>query len=109
MLVQSDGTCYAVLGDLLELGDEEVDQHIALGVYAHANGVDRLLACGDLCKHTVDAFGTGAEWFESKERIVDTLCRDLTAESTVLVKGSRSMKMEEVVAGVTEQRAEACC
>ena len=98
-----DGDRLVVLGDLLELGQDEIDQHRAVGVYAHANGVDRLLATGELCKHTVDAFGTGAEWFENKQHIVDALCKEIAADSTVLVKGSRSMKMEVVVAGVSDK------
>ena len=113
VLGEFEGERYLVLGDLLELGDQEIDQHRAVGVYAHANRVDRLLATGELCKHTVDAFGEGARWFEEKQSIIDSLCKELPADSAVLVKGSRSMKMEVVVAGVSDQLAAtpagACC
>jgi len=113
VLGEFEGERYMVLGDLLELGEEEVDQHRAVGVYAHANRVDRLFATGELCRHTVDAFGEGARWFAEKQHIVDSLCKELPADSAVLVKGSRSMKMEVVVAGVSDQLAAsaagACC
>jgi len=110
-----DGDRYLVLGDLLELGAEEVEQHKAIGVYAHANRVDRLLAFGELSKHTVDAFGDGAQWFDDKQSIVDTLQHELNlgsselnssvSGSAVLVKGSRSMHMEEIVAGLSNHAA----
>lgn len=102
-----------VLGDLLELGAEAVQEHQAVGVYAHANGIDRLFAFGDLTQHTVDAFGNGAEWFSDKEAIVSKLRDELLQDSVVLVKGSRSMHMEEVADALTvhcnQAKLGACC
>ena len=122
-----NGVRVLVLGDLLELGADEIEQHKAVGLYARKNKVDRLMAFGELSKHAVSEFGAGADWFASKEALAETLCAELVAGSTVLVKGSRSMKMELIVAELagqfgtamqdpgqktgpqTSSEAEACC
>jgi len=98
-----DGTRFMVLGDLLELGADEIEQHKAIGRYAQENKVDRLLAFGELAKHTASAFGSGADWFSGKDALVKALSGELSANSTVLVKGSRSMKMEQIVSALTSQ------
>ncbi len=61
-------------------------------------GVDKLLALGELSSHAVREFGAGARHFERIEDLCAALDKDLDAETTVLVKGSRFMKMERVVA-----------
>lgn len=113
VLSEFNGDRYVVLGDLLELGVDEVEQHMSIGAYAKANNIDRLLAVGDLSKHAVSEFGAGADWFANKELLVESLNRELTVDATVLVKGSRSMRMEQVVAAVSDrlQQPEAgvCC
>ncbi len=86
-----------IVGDMGELGEAEVDEHIKLGAYAKNNGVMKLYAAGPLSKHTVDAFGKSAIWFESKERLLHFLEKEHLEDSTVLVKGSRYMHMESVI------------
>jgi UDP-N-acetylmuramoyl-tripeptide--D-alanyl-D-alanine ligase len=79
-----------------ELGDDAKDLHREIGVSARANGIDRLLALGNLSKASAEAFGEGANWYSD----IDTLIEDVkTAGSAtnVLIKGSRSMRMERVV------------
>jgi len=90
-----------VLGDMGEVGDRGTEFHREVGEYARAKGVSQLLALGDATRHAVEAFGDGARHFDS----VEALVHDVDA-STILVKGSRFMKMERVVAALTGAAAE---
>jgi UDP-N-acetylmuramoyl-tripeptide--D-alanyl-D-alanine ligase len=85
-----------VLGDMGEVGEHGAAFHREVGEYARAKGISQLLALGEATRHTVEAFGAGARHFEK----IDALLGELKA-STVLVKGSRFMKMERVVAALT--------
>ena len=85
-----------VLGDMGEVGAEGPAFHREIGAYARARGVNRLLALGDASRHAVEAFGRGAEHFADVESLVPAI-----HDGTVLVKGSRFMKMERVVAALT--------
>ncbi len=103
VLAEADGKRIVVLGALGELGPEEAQLHKAIGEYARAHKVDCLMAYGELTKHAVKAFGDNAKWYASKEQLSEALVNELDANTTVLVKGSRSMKMEDVVAYVCAQ------
>ena len=85
-----------VLGDMGEVGEHGAEFHREVGAYARTKGVSQLLALGDATRHAVEAFGAGAQHFESVEQLVAGL-----KSHTVLVKGSRFMKMERVVAALT--------
>jgi UDP-N-acetylmuramoyl-tripeptide--D-alanyl-D-alanine ligase len=93
---------WLVLGDMGELGSDSVALHSAVGRDAQQLGVRQLLATGELSKHTVQAFGNGALWFESVEALVESLKQSVTPDATVLVKGSRSARMERVVEALLE-------
>ena len=106
VLVQSNGQRLMVLGDLLELGADEVEHHQSIGEYARTLGVDRLFTFGDLAQHAAHTFGERGDSFQHKAQLIDALNEEISndeisGDCTVLVKGSRSMKMEEVVAAVT--------
>ena len=102
VLAQQPGTRVLVLGDMGELGADAAAMHAAIGRAAHAAGVDRLLALGELSRETVAAFGAGAMHFERIEELLAELENALTPDATVLVKGSRFMQMERVVKSFTE-------
>jgi UDP-N-acetylmuramoyl-tripeptide--D-alanyl-D-alanine ligase len=85
-----------VLGDMGEVGPEGPAFHREVGAYARERGVSRLLALGDASRHAVEAFGSGGEHFADVESLVPAI-----RDGTVLVKGSRFMKMERVVAALT--------
>ncbi|MEL7185639.1 MAG: UDP-N-acetylmuramoyl-tripeptide--D-alanyl-D-alanine ligase [Pseudomonadota bacterium] len=93
------GDSWLVLGDMFELGEDAEDLHREVGASARASGVSRLLALGDLCKAAVDGFGDGAVWFASIDALIAEVT-NVTAGTNVLVKGSRGMRMERVVAAL---------
>lgn len=100
VLVHASGPKWMVLGDMGEVGNQGIAFHREIGECARAAGVDRLLTLGDLTPHAVDAFGTGGEHFERSEDLVAAIEGELGPEVTVLVKGSRFMRMERVVAAL---------
>jgi UDP-N-acetylmuramoyl-tripeptide--D-alanyl-D-alanine ligase len=85
-----------VLGDMGEVGDHGPEFHREVGAYARSKGVAQLLALGEATRHAVEAFGQGARHFDD----IHALVSDLKSK-TILVKGSRFMKMERVVAALT--------
>ncbi len=97
VLAQAQGRKILVLGDMGELGKEAVSLHGEMGAEARKAGVDELLALGDLTRHTVREFGAGAQHFEDIKALLAALEMKLSAHTTVLVKGSRFMRMERVV------------
>ncbi|MFA5824972.1 MAG: UDP-N-acetylmuramoyl-tripeptide--D-alanyl-D-alanine ligase [Gallionellaceae bacterium] len=97
VLAQAQGKKILVLGDMGELGADAPRFHAEIGAEAHALGIQKLLALGDLSAYAVDEFGTGATHFKRLEDLLACLEQNLDADSTVLVKGSRFMKMERVV------------
>ncbi|MEQ1661659.1 MAG: UDP-N-acetylmuramoyl-tripeptide--D-alanyl-D-alanine ligase [Thiobacillus sp.] len=101
VLAQQPGRKILVLGDMGELGDEAAAMHAQIGMVARAQGVDRLLALGDLSRESVGAFGAGAMHFERIQELLAELENTLDADTTVLVKGSRFMQMERVVNSFT--------
>lgn len=102
VLTRRSGKKILVLGDMGELGDDGVRLHSEIGADIRRFGVGKLLALGKLTSHAVDAFGVGASHFERIEDLLGALDEDLDASSTVLVKGSRFMRMERVVQHCTK-------
>jgi UDP-N-acetylmuramoyl-tripeptide--D-alanyl-D-alanine ligase len=100
VLVHATGSKWMVLGDMGEVGEQGAAFHREIGECARAGGVDRLLTLGDLTPHAVDTFGPGGEHFASSEDLVAAIESDLRPDVTVLVKGSRFMRMERIVAAL---------
>lgn len=86
-----------VLGDMGEVGTDGAAYHTEIGLFAREQGINRLLTLGQLAQHSSTAFGPGASHFDQIEELLACLDTDLTSAMTVLVKGSRFMKMERVV------------
>ncbi len=91
------GRSWFVLGDMKELGDDAKELHREVGVALRRAGIDRLAATGELCRATVQGFGNGAAWYADVDELIEDLTGELDDDLNVLVKGSRSMRMERVV------------
>ena len=97
VLCQFQGRKVAILGDMAELGRYRKKLHIGLGDYAKIHGVDILLGYGDLIRHTAFAFGDNGFFFNDKIELIDFLKKNLVGKENILLKGSRSMRMEEIL------------
>jgi len=86
-----------VLGDMKELGTDAKSLHHSAGEKIRLAGIDHLFTYGELSANTATAFGEGAYHFSEQEKLVEALKPFLHNTTTILVKGSRSMKMEKVV------------
>jgi len=102
-LVAMPGKHLLVLGDMAELGPKEKAMHREVGVYARKAGVDGLLTTGVLSAEIASAFGEGSEHFADKATLSTALVGQLNSNAVVLVKGSRSAAMEDVVAQIIEE------
>jgi len=102
VLSMADGERFLVLGDMSELGMDTVQLHEQIGRQVREEGVDRLYAVGELSRATVRVFGRGGRHFSSREELIAALREDLNKERTLLVKGSRTMQMEQVVAALLD-------
>ena len=91
-----------VMGDMAELGDDAGAMHAEIGQYAGQQGVSKLLSFGQLSQLGSDAFGAQGQHFQTLETLVDAVKKEMHAGTCVLVKGSRSMKMERVVEAIVK-------
>jgi len=89
-----------VLGDMRELGTDAKSLHQTAGENIRKAGIDYLFTFGDLSSNTSLAFGEGAYHFNEQDKLLNALKPFLYNQTTVLVKGSRSMRMEKIIAGL---------
>ncbi len=97
VLAELPGRRWLVLGDMAELGGFADASHREIGEFARAVGVERLYAFGPLAGLAADAFGAGARRFDAPAQLAHALDGELSPEVRVLVKGSRSNRLERVV------------
>lgn len=98
VLMSSPGEDYVlVLGDMAELGDKAKQFHQEVGDFARAHGVNALYAYGDWGKFTVESFGEHGHFYADKTDLINALKENTKQSQTILVKGSRSATMEDVV------------
>lgn len=102
VLSSLDGHRVLVLGDMGELGASEQQVHRQIGEYARVRGLDELYATGPLATLAAEAFGQGGQRFDSRSALAAALKTQLNPHTRVLVKGSRSAGMEEVVTALVE-------
>jgi len=96
------------LGDMGEVGERGAEFHREIGEYARTRQIDALYAVGSLTQEAVAAFGGGTH-FNDVDSLIAALSSRLEPTATVLIKGSRFMRMERVVAALaatSEERGE---
>ncbi len=96
VLAACPGKRVLVLGDMGELGADAEILHAEIGQYARAARLDGLLTLGEMSR------AYAGERYDTPEQLADALRPQLDNTTTVLVKGSRFMRMERVVALITE-------
>jgi UDP-N-acetylmuramoyl-tripeptide--D-alanyl-D-alanine ligase len=104
VLASAPGPTVLVLGDMGELGAQGEAFHAEVGRYARERGIGALYALGEATRQAVEAFGAGARHFTTLEALLAALAPP-AAGDTLLVKGSRFMRMERVVAALTGSAA----
>jgi UDP-N-acetylmuramoyl-tripeptide--D-alanyl-D-alanine ligase len=100
VLAKAAGKKILVLGDMGELGDSARVFHERVGVESRLAGVDKVFTLGELSAHTATSFGTGARHFERMEELLPEVRELLAPDVTLLIKGSRFMKMERLVKSI---------
>ena len=106
VLSAREGKRFMVMGDMGELGADAGLMHAEIGSYAKQTGIDALFVLGDLSQEAVKAFGSGAQHFENAESLSEAVLNRMDKVTTVLVKGSRFMRMERVVDKITKNSHE---
>jgi len=91
-----------VCGEMGELGSASSSLHREIGEYAKDKGIAQLFCVGSKTKDVAEAFGCQAHVFDNKALLVDALKPQLAPNMVVMVKGSRSSKMETIVEAVTQ-------
>ncbi len=97
VLKAAKGKRIFVFADMLELGTEAIDYHKKIGTAAKAMGIEKLYTYGDLAKFAAQTFGDGGFHFSNQQTLLSALTHEIHPNTTLLVKGSNSMKMREVV------------
>ena len=98
-LANFSGRKVAILGDMKELGENELKLHYETGEYAKSKA-DAVIAVGPLAQEL--AKGADGEWFDSVEQLKNAIPAIINEGDTVLVKASHSMHFEEIVAFLKE-------
>lgn len=91
-----------IVGDMAELGESCEREHEALGEFAYAHGVDRLFACGEYAELVLKGYSGNGLAFTTQDELLRHLLNQRISAAAVLVKGSRSAKMERVVDALKE-------
>lgn len=99
ILAGFSGRTVLVLGDIGELGQWAQEGHQLVGDYARGK-VDALYAVGSNMTHAVRAFGAEGRHFATQAELIDAVSSETASDTTILIKGSRSAAMENVVAAL---------
>ena len=94
------GSRIAILGDMYELGEQSGKQHFEVGLFARGLRIDKLIAVGSEAERIAEgASGGGLQvmYFKKKEDLYGKMNQLIGQGDIILVKGSRGMKMEQIV------------
>jgi len=104
-LTHYSGESWLVLGDMGELGENAEAAHAQAGLAARQAGVTRLYAVGPLSASAVTSFGEGGRHYAKQADLIEDLKAELIPGITVLIKGSRTARMERVAAALEASNA----
>ncbi len=99
VLADLPGPRLLVMGDMGEVGNQGPQFHGEAGTHARARGIDKLFTLGDQSREAANAFGQ-ARHFPDMAALITAVLSELPHAASVLVKGSRFMKMEQLVHAV---------
>jgi UDP-N-acetylmuramoyl-tripeptide--D-alanyl-D-alanine ligase len=98
VLKQYGGRKIAVLGTMKELGDSSAKAHEQVGAYAKSSGVDLLFTLGEFNQDFKNGYGSeNFMAFDSMEKLIEELKKNIKSDDVLLVKASRSMKLETII------------
>jgi len=97
VLASYPGPRWLVLGNMGELGAQAETLHTQVGTWAAQHGVEQLWTLGNLAALAKNTFPRTGRCFEDSAKLAETLQTQLPAGASVLIKGSRSMRMETIV------------
>ena len=95
--ISGQGRAVAVLGDMLELGPYAEEAHKKIGALMNELGIGLFIAVGPLMALAAEAFGGEKRLAKSAKEAGEMLLKDKIDGDAVLIKGSRGMRMEEVL------------
>lgn len=101
VLKQHSGKSVMVMGDMMELGKDAEKIHRELGEKAQQLGIEHLYCYGELARFSAQAFGKQGQYFSKQDDLIAVLKNELQQDMTVLVKGSKSMKMNNITKAIT--------
>ncbi len=102
VLKLSEREPWVILGAFGEMGQDSQQIHTEIGRLIKSMNIVRLLAVGSDAGYAVEAFGSGATFFDTQDDLIKCLQQQLSGTEALLIKGSRSQKMERVVHALTE-------
>jgi len=95
-----------VLGDMLELGKDEIMYHKQIGEFLSTYKDITLLTVGSLAKHIARNTTIKSVAFENNEQCANYILENITSNTNILLKASRSMKFEKIIEIIKEKMAE---
>jgi UDP-N-acetylmuramoyl-tripeptide--D-alanyl-D-alanine ligase len=101
VLASLDSPRWLLLGDMGEVGTQGPAFHAEVGGYARQRGIEQVWTVGEACANAARAFGTAARHFATVDALLAAL-PEAPAAASLLVKGSRFMRMERVVQALIE-------
>jgi UDP-N-acetylmuramoyl-tripeptide--D-alanyl-D-alanine ligase len=104
VLAQRKNTAF-VLGDMGELGEDTIKMHENIGEKAKVIGINRMYCLGDYSAKACQKFGENGKSFSEMDALLKSLKQDMTDNMTILIKGSRTMKMERAVEALRQEDA----
>ena len=104
VLAQRKNTVF-ILGDMGELGENAEEMHESIGEKAKVAGINRMYCLGDYSAKACQKFGENGKSFSEMDALLKCLKQDMTDNMTILVKGSRTMKMERAVEALSQEDA----